>query len=510
MIAKGTVYLVGAGPGDAGLMTMRGAELLGRAEVVAYDALVNKDLLRLAPAAAELIYAGKRANNHAMPQEEINQLLVQRAVGGKRVVRLKGGDPYVFGRGGEEAEALAAAKIPFEVVPGVTASIAGPAYAGIPVTHRKYGSSFMVVTGHEDPEKEETDVQWDAIARAPGAKVIMMGVARIGVIAQNLIANGMSADTPVAMIRWATTGRQKTIEGTLATIADVAQKADFKPPAVTIVGEVVKLRGSLNWFEKRPLFGQRIVVTRTREQASQLAHALQERGAETLEIPTIRIDPPTERQTLVDALLGLNSYDWIIFTSPNGVNAFFESFFKAFEDLRDIGGVRIAAVGPATAARLRELHLKVDVMPEEYVAARIAAAINKYESVENLRMLIVRAEVANSDLPKQLEEMGAIVDDVPCYKTVPETEDRNGAVATLQESGADWITFTSASTVEHFHARFDLPSLLKAHPQIKLASIGPETSKALAALGLNPTIEAAKHTIDGLVGALEKAIGQKL
>jgi uroporphyrinogen III methyltransferase/synthase len=505
MSSKGTVYLVGAGPGDPSLLTLRGAELLARAEIVVYDALVNKDLLRLAPA-AELIYAGKRANNHAMPQEELNQLLVDRAQTGKTVVRLKGGDPYVFGRGGEEAEALAAAKIPFEVVPGISVSIAGPAYAGIPVTHRRFGSSFTVVTGHEDPDKEELDVRWDEIAKLPGAKIIMMGVSRIGSISENLIANGMSSETPVAMIRWATTGRQQTIQGTLATIADVAQKSDFKPPAVTIVGEVVRLRESLNWFEKRPLFGQRIVVTRTREQASQLARSLQERGAETLEIPTIRTAPPTDRQILIDALLGLNSYDWIIFTSPNGVTAFFESFFKAFEDLRDIGGVRIAAVGPSTAARLAELHLKVDVMPDEFVANRIAAAINKYESVENLRILIVRAEVANSELPKQLEEMGAIVDDVACYKTVPETEDRNGAVAALQESGADWITFTSASTVEHFHARFDLPALLKKFPQMKLASIGPETSKALTLLGLTPAVEASKHTIDGLAAALETSV----
>jgi len=504
MIGKGTVYLVGAGPGDAGLMTLRGAELLARADVVVYDALVNKDLLGMAPAGAELIYAGKRSSNHAIPQTELNQLLVDRARAGKCVVRLKGGDPYVFGRGGEEASELAAAKVPFEVVPGVTSSIAGPSYAGIPITHRKHCSSFTIVTGHEDPDKEEVDVHWDEIAKAPGTKVIMMGVTRIGVIAQNLIANGMSPDTPVAMIRWATTGRQQTIQGTLATIADVVQKSDFKPPAVTVIGDVVELRDTLNWFEKRSLFGQRIVVTRTREQASQLAHALQERGAETLEIPTIRLEPPTERKILIDALLGLNSYDWLVFTSPNGVTAFFGAFFKAFEDLRDVGGVRIAAVGPATAAKLRELHLKVDVVPDEFVASRIAEAISEFESVENLRMLIARAEVANRDLTKQLEEMGAIVDDVACYQTVPETEDRNGAVARLNESGADWITFTSGSTVEHFHARMNLSELLKAHPGLKLASIGPETSKALAALGLKPAIEASPHSIDGLVKALEE------
>ncbi|HWD19809.1 MAG TPA: uroporphyrinogen-III C-methyltransferase [Verrucomicrobiae bacterium] len=503
MIAKGTVYLVGAGPGDAGLLTVRGAELLARAQVVVYDALVNKDLLRLAPSTAEFIYAGKRSADHAIPQEQLNQLLVERARAGLCVVRLKGGDPYVFGRGGEEAGELAAAKIPFEVVPGVTSSIAGPAYAGIPVTHRKYCTSFTVVTGHEDPDKEEIDVHWNEVAKAPGTKVIMMGVTRIGTIAQNLIANGMSENTPVAMIRWATTGRQGTIEGTLKTIASVVEKTNFKPPAVTVIGEVVALRKSLNWFERRPLFGQRIVVTRTRAQASQLARALQERGAETLEIPTIRIGPPQQRQVLVDALLGLHSYDWVVFTSPNGVTSFFEHFFKAFEDMRDLGGVRLAAVGPATAAKLRELHLKVDVMPEEYVAARVAAAMAKFESVENLRILIVRAEVASPELPAKLEEMGAIVDDVPCYQTVPETEDRNGAAARLLESGADWITFTSGSTVEHFHARFNLHDLTAKYPELKLASIGPETSKALAALNLTPHLEASPHTIDGLVKALE-------
>lgn len=508
MTGKGKVYLVGAGPGNVGLMTLRGAELLGRADVVVYDALVNNELLRLAPAGAELIYAGKRSGDHAIPQEKLNQLLVERAHAGKCVVRLKGGDPYVFGRGGEEAAELAAAKIAFEVVPGVTSSLAGPAFAGIPVTHRKHGSSFTVVTGHEDPDKEELNVNWDEIARAPGTKVVMMGVTRIGEIAQNLMAGGMDAKTPVAMVRWATRGGQQTIEGTLETIAAVAQKSGFKPPAVTVVGEVVRMREALNWFEKLPLFGQRVVVTRTREQASQLAHLLQERGAETMEIPTIRIETPTERQALVEALAGLNAYDWIVFTSPNGVTMFFEYFFKAFEDLRDLGALRIAAVGPATAAKLSDLHLKVDVMPDKYVAPRVAEAIAKYESVENLRILVVRAEVANPELPRLLEDLGAIVDDVPCYRTVAETEDRTGAGAALLESGADWITFTSASTVEHFHARFNLPSLLASHPGIKLASIGPETSKALGALGLKPVVEAAKHTIEGLVASMEWAVNQ--
>lgn len=289
MKAKGTVYLVGAGPGDAGLFTRRGAELLARADVVVYDALVNPDLLRLAPKSAEFIYGGKRAAAHAIPQEELNQLLVSKAKEGKTVVRLKGGDPYIFGRGGEEAEELAAAKVPFEVVPGVSSFVAGPNYAGIPVTHRDHCSSFTVLTGHEDPTKDESSIDWAQLAKSTGTKVVLMGVERIRRIAEQLIAHGMAAETPVALVRWGTTGRQQSIEGTLANIADVVDKARFAAPAVTIIGGVVKLRGKLNWFEQRPLFGKRVVVTRTREQASELAHQLTELGADVLEIPTSRL-----------------------------------------------------------------------------------------------------------------------------------------------------------------------------------------------------------------------------
>ncbi len=502
MKSKGMVYLVGAGPGDAGLITVRGAELLARAEVVVYDALVNLDLLRLAPAEAELIYAGKRSSAHAIPQDQLNQLLVDEARAGKCVVRLKGGDPYVFGRGGEEAGELAAAGVSFEVVPGVSSSIAGPNYAGIPLTHRDYCSAFTVVTGHEDPSKDEPEVDWAQVAKAPGTKVVLMGITRMRQIAEQLIANGLSPDTPVAMIRWATTGRQQSVCGTLKTIAEIAEKADFKPPGLTVIGDVVKLREKLNWFEKRALFGRRIVVTRTREQASQLSRRLLELGADVLEIPTIRIVPPSQRHVIAEVLLELNAYDWLVFTSPNGVSAFFEFFFKVFEDLRAIGGVRIAAVGPATAAKLTELHLKVDATPKEYVASKIAAAMAESGSIENLKILLLRAEEANRELPRELETLGAIVDDAACYKTVPETEDRTGAAARLLEAGADWITFASSSAVDNFHARFDLKQLLTRHPQIKLASIGPETSKAITALGLKADLEAHEHTIEGLVKAL--------
>ena len=505
MSETGTVYLVGAGPGDAGLLTLRGAELIRRADVVIYDALVNRELLKLAPVNAEVIYGGKRAKDHAIPQGDMNRLLVEKAKQGKCVVRLKGGDPYLFGRGGEEAQELFAEGVPFEVVPGISSIYAAPNYAGIPVTHRDHCSGFTVITGHEDPTKETSSIDWDTVAKLPGTKVVLMGVERIGEISKQLVDHGMAADTPVAMVRWGTTGHQRTIEGTLGTIEGVVKAANFKAPAVTVIGGVAGLRPQLNWFEKRPLFGKRVVVTRTRTQASRLSDQLIELGAEVLEIPTIRIEPTDHRQRLVDAMAELGTYDWIVFTSPNGVDAFFEYFFKAFGDIRSFGNLRIAVIGPGTRDKVEALHLKVDVMPEQYLTDAIPAAVNEFENLENLKVLLMRAEVANPGLPKAFEELGAIVDDIPCYKTVVETEDLNGAAQAMTDEGADWITFTSSSTVENFHQRFDLPDLVETYPDIKLASIGPETSKAIRALGLEPTIEAEQHTINGLVNALRSA-----
>jgi uroporphyrinogen III methyltransferase / synthase len=393
--SKGAVYLVGAGPGDAGLLTLRGAELLRRADVVLYDALVNPDLLRLAPPSAELIARGK---NMRMPQEKIVALLIARARDGKCVVRLKGGDPYIFGRGGEEAEALAAAKIPFEVVPGVSSIVAAPNYAGIPLTHREHCSSFTVFTGHSDSADTATALHYEQIAKIPGTKVVLMGTDNLADWTKSLIAQGMSAETPVAVIQWGTLGKQKSVAGTLATIAALAAKEKIVPPALTVVGDVVKLRKKLNWFEQRPLFGQRIVVTRPLGRdavsASQyfrdggtpsLPERLAELGADVLEVPTIKIAAPDDRQGIIDALLELNSYDWLVFTSANGVTAFFELFFKRFQDLRDLGGARIAAVGPATAAKLRELHLQVDLTPDAATAQKLAEAFEKYQSVENVK-----------------------------------------------------------------------------------------------------------------------------
>lgn len=502
MKKQGIAYLVGAGPGDPGLLTLRGADLLKRADVVVYDALVNPELLHLASAQAEIIFGGKRARDHSIPQADLNQLLVQKVREGKTVVRLKGGDPYVFGRGGEEAEFLADAGVPFEVVPGVSSFVAVPNYAGVPLTHRDFCSRLTLVTGHDDPSENPEAINWQQLAGTPGTKVVMMGTERIGEIARTLIQHGMSPETPIAMVRWGTTGKQESVSATLATIDKAVAESRIGPPTVAVIGEVVNLREKLNWFEKRPLFGQRIVVTRSREQAAGLSSRLSELGAEVLAIPAIRQEAPTKREDLIDALLELNSYDWLVFTSPTGVDQFFRYFFRQFKDLRDLGGARIAAVGPATAKRLRDLHLQVDVEPAEFRAAAITKAFQEFESIENLKICLLRAEVANPELPKTLEELGAIVDDIACYRTVPETEDRTDAGKRLLEQGADWILFTSGSTVQHFNARFDLKKLKEKFTGLRLASIGPETTKALAQAGLKPEIEAREFTTEGLVAAL--------
>jgi len=500
--SKGSVYLVGAGPGDAELLTLRGAELLRRADVVVYDLLVNPVLLRFARADAEIISRGKRAE---FSQEQINDLIIAKAREGKTVVRLKGGDPYVFGRGGEEAEALAAARIPFEVVPGVSSVIAAPNYAGIPLTHRDHCSSFTVLTGHENPDTGKAGLRYEEIARTPGTKVVLMGMETLGDWTKSLIAHGMAPETPVAVIQSGTLGKQKSVAGTLATIAKLAAEKKIVPPALTVIGSVVKLREKLNWAEHRPLFGKRIVVTRARGQAAKFLQNLSELGADVLEIPAVKSVDPENKQLFVDALLSLNTYDWLVFTSVNGVTTFFDLFFRQFKDMRDIGGARIAAVGPATAAKLRELHLQVDLMPEEYVGTEIARAFKKHGSIENSKICLLRAEKANPELPRALEEMGAIVDDIGLYRTVTETQDFFGAAEDFQKHGADWLTFTSSSTVEFFHARFDLPKTVKKFPQLKIASIGPETTKTITALGLKPAIEAKEHTTAGLLAAILKA-----
>ncbi|HEX8076532.1 MAG TPA: uroporphyrinogen-III C-methyltransferase, partial [Chthoniobacterales bacterium] len=445
------------------------------------------------------IFAGKKAGAHTLSQEEINALLVDRTRAGKNVVRLKGGDPFLFGRGGEEAQALAAAGLSFAVVPGVTSAIAGPAYAGIPVTHRGKNSHVTFFTGHEDPDKSESAVDFAALANLGGTQVMLMGVERIGAIAREMMTNGARKDLPVALIRWATTGRQETLIGTLENIAERVAAAEFAPPAIAVFGEVVELRQQLNWFEDRPLSGKRIVVTRTRLQAGALTEQLRNLGADVIELPTIRIEPPTDLRGFAELVQDAHAYDWIVFTSPNGVNAFFELFYKLYDDAREIGGARIAAIGPATAQRIKDFHLKVDLQPDEFVAEALAREFRKQGDVENLRILIARAEKARDLLPRELSALGAIVDEGLAYRTVPETRDDGGARRRLLEEGADLITFTSSSTVENFLA-LGLPWPSK----MQVASIGPITSKTARDRGLEVAVEARRHDIPGLVEAIRK------
>jgi uroporphyrinogen III methyltransferase/synthase len=495
----GKCFLVGAGPGDLGLATLRAKECIEQADVIVYDYLSNPEMLKWSADSAEIIYAGKKAGAHTLTQDEINALLVEKAREGKRVVRLKGGDPFLFGRGGEEAQALAAAHVPFAVVPGVTSAIAGPAYAGIPVTHRGENSHVTFFTGHENPEKSESSIDFAALARLGGTQVMLMGVERIEAIAREMLANGMRSDLPVALVRWATTGRQETLVGTLQDIAQRAAEIKFAAPAVAVFGEVVALRKELNWYEHRPLSGKRIVVTRTRSQAGALSEQLRELGADVMELPTIRIEPPSDLRAFAELVQDAHAYDWIVFTSPNGVSAFFELFYKLYDDARDIGGARIAAIGPATAQRIRDFHLKVDLQPEEFVAESIVREFQKQGGVENLRILLARAEKARDLLPRELSALGAIVDEGFAYRTVPETRDENGARRRLLEEGADLITFTSSSTVENFLA-LGLPW----PAGMEVASIGPVTSKTARERGLEVAVEARRHDIPGLVDVIHK------
>jgi len=456
-------------------------------------------MLNWAPDTAEIIYAGKKAGAHTLTQDEINALLVEKAREGKQVVRLKGGDPFVFGRGAEEAQALAAAKVPFAVVPGITSAIAGPAYAGIPVTHRGKNSHVTFFTGHEDPEKSESSIDFAALAKLGGTQVMLMGLDRIEAIAREMLRNGMRSDMPVALIRWATTGRQETLVGNLTDIAQRAAETGFAAPAVAVFGDVVALRNELNWFEDRPLSGKRIVVTRTRAQAGALSEQLRALGADVIELPTIRIEPPSDLRTFAELVQDAHAYDWIVFTSPNGVTAFFDLFYKLYDDAREIGGARIAAIGPATAQRIKDFRLKVDLQPEEFVAESIVREFRKQGGVENLRILLARAEKARDLLPRELTALGAIVDEGFAYRTVPETRDESGARRRLLEEGADLITFTSSSTVENFLA-LGLPWPVG----MQVASIGPVTSKTARDHGLEVAVEARRHDVPGLVDAVRK------
>ena len=500
---RGRVYLVGAGPGALGLATLRAHELIEQADVLIYDYLCNPEMLRWARADAEIIYAGKSASAHTLTQDEINALLVARARAGKQVVRLKGGDPYVFGRGGEEAQALGHAGVPFEVVPGVTSAIAAPAYAGIPVTHRDVASMVTFVTGHEDPTKPESSIDWRQLAQLRGTRIFLMGVERLREITQRLIAEGADPATPAALVRWGSTPRQESLEGTLATVADLVEKQGFKAPAITIVGDVVKLRSELNWFEKLPLFGQRVVVTRTRRQASTLTNRLAQLGADVLEIPTIRIVPiplGTVERSRMESFS--THFDWLVFTSPNAVDLFFHEFFADKKrDSRDLKSVRIAAVGPATAHKLDKLHLRADLQPEVFTAEKLAECFSM-ENVAGKRFCLPHGRLADPLLANHLRGAGGAVEEWLLYDTVPEQEDLTGARARFLREGAHWITFTSSSTAEYWHALQLQPAA--GTPKPKAVSMGPVTSATLRKLGYEIAAEAPSSTLDSLVATIQR------
>ncbi len=503
MSPSGICYLVGAGPGDLGLVTLRAKECIEHADVLVYDALSNPELLQWTKAGCEKIYVGKRAKDHSVPQDQINALIVEKTKAGKSVVRLKGGDPMIFGRGGEEAAELAAAGVTFEIVPGISSTIAGPAYAGIPVTHRDHNTQLTIFTGHEDPTKGYSSIDYAQLATAPGTKVFVMGVARLREITGSFIQHGAAAQTPIALTQWATTGAQKTIVGTLSNIADIAERENFGSPAVAVIGDVVKEREKINWFEKRPLFGKRIVVTRTREQAGELSKALRDLGADVIELPTIRIEHPEDKQGFAEMVTHAHEYDWLVFTSPNGVERFFDAFFATYPDARSLGNPRIAAIGAGTAAKIREYRFTVDLIPEKFVAEGLIDAFKK-ESVENLTMLWVKAAESRDVIYDGLTGLGAIVDECIAYRTVPETEDPTGAKAKLVEHGADLITFTSSSTVDHFFALgLDWPEGCVA------GSIGPVTSETLRKHGMPPAFEANPHDIPGLVAAIVRYFNKR-
>jgi uroporphyrinogen III methyltransferase/synthase len=489
--STGRVYLVGAGPGAMDLVTLRARQLIGHADVLVYDYLCNPEMLLWAKPGVEMVYAGKIASSHTLTQDEINTLLVSRAQVGKDVVRLKGGDPYVFGRGGEEAQVLARAGVPFEVVPGVTSAIAAPSYAGIPVTHRDVASTVTFVTGHEDPTKPESAIDWAHLARLRGTKVFLMGVERLREIARRLVAEGADPATPVALVRWGTTPRQESLEGTLATVADLVAQHGFTAPAVTIVGEVVKLRSELNWFEALPLFRQRVVVTRTRRQASILTKRLTRLGADVLEIPTIRISPHPLEKAQRDKLAAMSDhFDWLVFTSPNAVDFFFSEFLAINNDLRALRSLKIATVGPATAKKIRELHLSVDLRPEVFTTEKLASA----------RFCLPHGNLADPLLSDHLRKKGGLVEEWIIYRTEPELEDPTGARARYLREGAHWITFTSSSTVENWHALQLRPSADASVPQV--VSMGPVTSGTLRSLGYPIAAESEASTIDALIATL--------
>lgn len=497
------VFLLGAGPGDPGLLTLKARDVLAMADVLVYDALANDSLLEHARADAERIYVGKVAGDHAMPQHEINALLVRKAKEGKIVARLKGGDPYIFGRGGEEAEELLAAGVPFEEVPGISSTIAAPAYAGIPLTHRDFASSVTIITGHENPDKAGSVHNWPALAASASTLVFVMGMKNLPDISRNLLEAGMAPQTPAALIYRGTTPAQRSLVATLATLPKAAVDAGFSNPSVIVVGKVASLRDKLNWFEKKPLFGKSVVVTRAREQASGLAADLTHLGAEVIQCPTIKICPLNDYSTLDVALGNLARYDWVIFTSVNGVRHTRARLEKTGRDSRAYAGCKLAAIGPATAEELARQGLTPDFVPERYVAEGVLEGLKSLGPIAGARFLLPRAAEAREILPRELAAAGAEVDVIAAYETIPDSARKDEVLARLEAGTLSCVTFGSSSTVENFLSLIPAEKL-KAHPETVLAAIGPITAETLKKHGLTCHIQPEDYTIPALVAAITK------
>jgi uroporphyrinogen III methyltransferase / synthase len=504
----GKVYLIGAGPGDPGLITVKGLECVQKADVVIYDYLANERLLEHRRPDAELIYVGKQGSRHTLPQEEINGLIVRRAKEGKVVARLKGGDPFIFGRGGEEAEELVDNGIPFEVVPGVTAATAVPTYAGIPLTHRDHTASVAFVTGHEDPTKPESRVHWDRIATGIGTLVFFMGMKNLQNIVDNLVLHGRSEDTPVALIQWGTRTDQKVVTGILKDIVPKVKEAKLGPPAIIVVGEVVTLRNKLNWFESKPLFGKRIVVTRSRDQASVFAEALIDRGATPIEFPSIGVVPPASWEELDAALDTLATYQWIIFTSANAIRFFFERLRSRGMDIRSLHANRICVVGPKTAEALEQYSLKADLVPAEFKAEGVLTALGN-EQVKGRKFLIPRAKVARELIPERLREQGAEVTVATAYENVRPASDVDRVRKLFAERKIAAVTFTSSSTVHNFVEMLGQKEYIKLMDGIAVACIGPVTAKTAEEYGMKADIMPKDYTIPALVDAMVEYYRQK-
>ncbi len=498
--AGGKVYLIGAGPGDPGLLTLKGRWILGRADVVVYDYLASDGLLAFTRPEAELVYVGKKAGDHTLPQDDINRLIIEKAREGKVVARLKGGDPYMFGRGGEEAQELVEAGLDFEVVPGVTSAIAGPAYAGIPLTHRQYASSVTFITGHEDPNKTESVHNWDALAGSASTLVFFMGMKNLPDISSQLIQAGMPPERPAALVYWGTTPRHKSVAGTIADLPDLAVQHGFTNPSLIVVGDVVRLHDELNWFEKKPLLGKSVVVTRSREQASALADRLEELGAEAIQFPVISIQPLADYSALDAALKEAGRYDWLIATSANTVEILWRRLAALKLDSRALAGCRVAAIGPATAQALANRGITADFVPKAYVAESVVEGLLAY-GVSGKRILLPRAAKARDVLPDELRKAGAAVDLLAAYETRPVQSCPANLQKRLEAREINCITFASSSTVENFFAA--VPVDLVRQSGARLACIGPITAASLEALGLAPDIQPEAFTIPALVRTIE-------